>query len=68
MVSMRNQFHYAVRRVKKMSKSIRARKLLEASENGSVDLLAEMKKIKGGKKDFADLPECVGGVTGETKL
>ena len=51
MVRTRNQFHYAVRRVKKMSKSIRARKLLEAGENGSVDLLAEMKKIKGGKKD-----------------
>ena len=31
MVRTRNQFHYAVRRVKKMSKSIRAKKLLEAS-------------------------------------
>ena len=58
MVRMRNQSHYAVRRVKKMSKSIRARKLLESSE----------KKIKGSKKDYADLPECVCGVTGETKI
>ena len=58
MVRMRNQFHYAVRRVKKMSKSIRARKLLESSE----------KQIKGSKKDYADLPECVCGVTGETKI
>ena len=41
-----------------MSKSIRARKLLESSE----------KQIKGSKKDYADLPECVCGVTGETKI
>ena len=34
MVRTRNQFHYAVRRIKKMSKSIRAKKLLEASETG----------------------------------
>ena len=48
-----------------MSKSIRARKLLEASESGSVNLLAEMKKIKGDKKTKADLPECVADVNVE---
>ena len=68
MVRTRNQFHYAVRRVKTMSKSIRARKLLEASESGSVNLLAEMKKIKGGKSDHGDLPECVAEVNGEEKI
>ena len=68
MVRTRNQFHYSVRRVKKMSKSIRARKLLEASKSGTVNLLAEMKKIKGGKKVSGDLPECVGGVNGEEKV
>ena len=61
-------FHYAVRRVKKMSKSLRARKLLDASESGSVDLLSEMKKIKGGKKVHADLPECLAGVSGEANI
>jgi hypothetical protein len=68
MVRTRNQFHLAVRREKKMSKSIRARKLLEASESGSVNLLGEMKKIKGGKNVHADLPECVAGVSGETNI
>ena len=68
MVRTRNQFHYAVRRVKKMSKSIRAKNLLEANETGSVDLLIQMKKIKGVKKAHADLPECVAGVNGEIKI
>jgi hypothetical protein len=51
-----------------MSKSIRAKKLLEASESGSVNLLAEMKRIKGGKRSCADLPECVAGFNGEKKI
>jgi hypothetical protein len=46
MTRTRNQFHYAVRRVKKMSSSLRARRLSEASETGSCELLQEMKKIR----------------------
>ena len=45
--------------------TIRSRKLFEASEAGSVKLLEEMKKVKRGKKDKADLPDSVAGVTGE---
>ena len=44
MTRTRNQYHYAVRRVKKMANSIRARRLLEASEKSSCALFAEMKK------------------------
>ena len=65
MVKTRNQYHYAVRKVKKLAGHIRATKLLEASETSSVNLLKEMRKIKGGKKDRPDLPETVGDATGE---
>ena len=65
MANTRNKYHYCIRRVKKMAGSIRAKKLFEASENGSVDLLKEMKKIKGSKKTQEDLPDIVEGVTGE---
>ena len=68
MCRTRNQYHYAKRRVKKMSNSIRAQHLLEASEQGSVKLLTEMKKIKGSKKDSDGLPESVGGVSGEDSI
>ena len=37
-----------------------ANMLLEASEAGSVHLLKEMQKIKGGKKESVGLPENVG--------
>ena len=48
-----------------MSESIRAQRLLEASQNGSVEFLKEMKKIKGSKKTNDDLPDIVAGVSGE---
>ena len=51
-----------------MSNSIRAQHLLEASEQGSVNLLTEMKKIKGSKKDSDSLPDSVGGVSGEHSI
>ena len=68
MIRTRNQYHYAIRRVKKMSNSLRARRLLEASENSSCELLKEMKKIKGSNKDFGDIPDSVGGVSGEDQV
>ena len=68
MTRTRNQFHYAVRRVKKMSSSLRARRLLEASETGSCELLQEMKKIRGDKKACGDLPDSVGGASGEQDI
>ena len=51
-----------------MSSSLRARRLLEASEQGSCELLKEMKKIKGDKKSCADLPDSVGGASGEQDI
>ena len=64
----RSAYHYAIRKVKKKADLIRAQKLLEASESGSTELLLEMKKLKGGKKDKCDLPENVGGVSGEKNI
>ena len=48
-----------------MSNSIRAQNLLKASEFGSVNLLKEMKTIKGSKKTSCNLPDTVAGVSGE---
>ena len=47
---------------------IKARKLLEASETDSCQLLLEMKKIKGDKKARVDLPDSVGGESGESQI
>ena len=68
MTRTRNQYHYAIRRTKKMSNSLRARNLLEASKTGSCELLKEMKKIVGSKKGSHDLPDSVGGATGEDEV
>ena len=46
----RNLYHYSIRKVKNSADTIRAQKLLEASETSSVDLLKEMKKIRGNNK------------------
>ena len=68
MAHSRNKFHYAVRSVRRQEDTLRARKLLEASKSGSVDLLAEMKKIKGAKKGATCLPDTVAGKTGEDNI
>ena len=65
MSKTRNQYHYAIRRIKQMSNAIRAQNLLKASERGTVDLLKEMKTIKGSKKSSCNLPDNVAGVSGE---
>ena len=68
MKKARNLYHYAVRKIKKQADLIRAQKLLEAAQTGSVDLLNEMKKIKGSKKDKLDLPDEVAGESGESNI
>ena len=68
MKKARNVYHYAVRKVKKEAELIRAKKLFEAAETGSVDLLLEMKKIRGSKKTKHDLPDDVDGVNGELNI
>ena len=60
MCRTRNQYHYAVRRVKKLADSIRANKLFEASQRSDMDLLKEMKTVKG-KKGSSTLAENVEG-------
>ena len=51
-----------------MANSIRARRLLEASEKSSCALFAEMKKINGKGKGSGALPDTVGGVSGEDQV
>ena len=43
MCQSRNQFHYAVRRAKRLAGEIKARKLLEAAEDGNIALMKEMR-------------------------
>ena len=54
--------------MKKKSKNIRAAKLLEASNEGNIDLLNEMKKVRGSKKGTQSLPECVDGAQGHQEI
>ena len=68
MANTRNKYHYTIRQVKKEEDNIRAAKLLEASKTGSLNLLAEMKKIKGCKKDKSKLPDIVAGKSGEQSI
>ena len=51
-----------------MSNTLRAKRLLEASEVDSCQLLKEMKKIKGSKKGNSDLPDVVGGASGQCQI
>ena len=51
-----------------MANAIRARRLLEASEAGSIDLFKELKKIKVSKKSSEGLPDLVADATGEKAI
>ena len=68
MKKARNSYHYAVRRIKKQADLIRAKKLLEAAETGSADLLREMKKVRGAKNMNTDPPDDVAGASGEVNI
>ena len=68
MVKTRNSYHYAIRRARKSSDLIRAKKLFEAAESGSMDLLQELKNIRMGGKSSADLPDNVAGANGEEEI
>ena len=45
MKKTKNNYHFSIRKVKKMANNIRARKLLDASMTGDINLLKEMKKV-----------------------
>ena len=67
MKATRNRFQYALRRVRKAADAIKARKLFEASLWGGGDLLAELRKTRGGRHS-PDLPESVAGANGEEEV
>ena len=68
MKKTRNQYHYAVRKVKKLAEEIRARELLTVSLGGDVNLLKEMKKIRGNNKGNENLPDNVEGAEGQEEV
>ena len=68
MKTTRNLYHYVIRKVKRKANSIRAQKLLEASEKGNIDLLKEMKKVRGASKCKHDLTDNLEGVNGEDNI
>ena len=68
MTQSRNQYHYAVRRTKRRTDLTKAKKLFEASLSGDMNLLLEMKNIRGAKKVHDDLPDNVAGANGEEEI
>ena len=57
----RNKYHYAIRKLKKESDNILAKQFMEASENSDIDLLNEMRNVKGNKKKGQVMPERIDG-------
>ena len=68
MVKTRSQYHYAVRRLKRQADLIRAKKMFVASMEGDLNLLKEMKNVKGGKGSSTDLPDTVADANGELEI
>ena len=68
MKNARHKYHYAVRRCKKLADSVRAHNLFEAAQQGDIDLLKEMKKIQGGKKQHAACPDNIDDANGSAQI
>ena len=68
MARTRNKYHYSIRKVKKESDDIRANKLLEAATTSDIELLKEMKKIRGSSKSGQTVPDSVDGVSGHEEI
>ena len=68
MVKTRNAYHYAIRKAKKSSDLVKAKKLFEASETGSNNLVQELKNIRKGGKSVPDLPNNIAGASGEREI
>ena len=68
MARSRNQYHYAVRRVRRSRNLQRAKRLFEASMQGDMELIKEMRNVKKGCKVGAELPDNVGGADGEDNI
>jgi hypothetical protein len=67
MVRTRAKYHYGVRSVRLREAEIKKQRLLEASSSGNMNLLKEMKTIKGDKKSRT-LPDQVGEARGEEEI
>ena len=67
MASTRNKYHYAIRSVRRDENTIRARRLWAANQAGPMNLIQEMKSIKGAKKGNK-LPETVAGKSNEGEI
>ena len=68
LVRTRAKYHYAIRAVRAREREIKKQRLMEASRMGNIDLLAEMKKVKGDKKNSSTLPDQVGDARGEEAI
>ena len=68
MVKTKNSYHYAIRRAKKSADLVKAKKLFEASEAGSNNLMQELKNIRKGGKTVADLTDNIAGASGEGEI
>ena len=64
MVKRRTQYHYAVRRLKRKADLVRAEKLFVASMESDLNLLKEMKQVKGDKACNNELPGTFAGANG----
>ena len=68
MVKKRLHYHYAVRRLKRKADLIKAGKLFAASVESDLNLLKEMKSVKGGKACQSEVPDTVAGANGEEEV
>ena len=67
MCSTRNKYHYVVKKVKRAADSLDARRLVDASQEGNLMLMKEIKKTLRSKKIKQDVPDEIDGkVTPET--
>ena len=68
MARSRNQYHFAVRRARKQSEILKAKKLLEASLSSAIKLLKEMRKVRSGIGGNSELPDQLDGAQGEVSI
>ena len=68
MARTRNKYHYSIRKVKKEADTIRATKLLAAAATSDINLMKEMKNIKGSSKGGQSVPDSVDGVSGHEEI
>ena len=65
MASARNNYHYAVRKAKRLANCIRSAELSDAAALGDFQLLEEMKKTIGNKGGSDTMPDSLEGVVSE---